>query len=155
MKHTAKHIVGYRYNDDGLPKEKSYKGSTTPKKTIKKIFMQPKSRQKEISIYVEIRITSKYNYIEFVEYYKKGGIPIYTIDPNKIGGLNFKPYEFVARDRHISGNKYYVLSVPKYLWQESDNKLKLLSKLYPIRKYRSLYKFEYPKLIAEDFRGIE
>lgn len=155
MKRRAKHIVGYRYNDDGLPKERKNRGSKSPKSPIIKTFKQPKSKQKEPLVYIELRITCKYNYIEFVEYYEKGGVPIYTTDPKKIGGLSFKPYEYVSRKRHINGSKYYVLSVERDLWLKSDDKLALLSKLYPKRKYRSLYKFEYPKVIARDFKGIK
>ena len=155
MKHTAKHIVGYRYNDDGFPREYRHKSSYKPKKPITKTYVPKKLKKGETFVYIELRIASKYNYADFVEYYKKGGIPVYTIDPQKIGSFSFRPHEYVSINRHIEGNRYFVLPVSKEVWEKSDDKLKLLSSLYPKKKYSYLYKFEHPKSVAKRFTGIK
>lgn len=149
MKYSARHVVGYRFNDDGYPKEKQK--SSKPKKPITKKFLHSKLIGSAPYVYIELKINSIYSYMDFVEYFKKGGIPVYTTDTEAIGTFSFRPFEYVKKSLHIQGSKYYVLSVPKDNWINSDDKLKLLSELYPKKHYPYLYDFTYPSILAKNF----
>lgn len=136
-KTKPKHLVGYRYTPNQLPKVRQCHSTHKYKAKRKHILHSKKIKPYEEVGYIEARKHFIFNYLDFIYKYKK--IKQTTDDLNKATIFSNLPSQNVLRQETFPKMKHFIIAIPIKRWKNTEDKRTLLNVLYPKECYPDLY----------------
>lgn len=138
-KSKAKHLVGYRYNDDQLPKEKIVQ-RTKPEWAKKSLLYSDDISPRQKIGYIEIKVITRLNkqpIVKFISSHRKKKYS-YDFNPKHACLYNKKPNNKILDTDIKPWIRYYILEIPYNEWRKSTNHIETLYKYHPRQMFKRL-----------------
>lgn len=132
-KQSPKFLVGYRYNDNQLPKEK-VSHNRKPSKFLKSILRAGLMDKRKIKGYIQCKVIFRKNKLPITKFYQSSnGLPIYTQDINRAILTKKKPHLHILDPDTSFRVRHFIVEVPYNEFRKSNDKLKTLLDYHPGR----------------------
>ena len=136
-KTKPKHLVGYRFNPNQLPKVSEHHSTYKYKPKKKHILHSKKIKTTEKVHYIEAQKHFMFNYVNFVYKFRKERKT--TTNLNKATVFTTLPSQTVLRQKTFPNMKHFIIAIPSKTWRETEDKIALFNTLYPKEYYPDLY----------------